>query len=139
MASTPFRQPPNHLPIEPNSKSGITVQWKQWFNDIYRFLSAANHQTITAAREVNLDADYVDISVASGTYAITLAAPSIPGRVKIIEATDVSGTSITMALTNVVGGSNTTTCTWNSTGDTLVLLSLSNKWLVIKEYGVTLT
>lgn len=125
------------FPLPPTK--GLSKPMQQWLTEVHRRFSEKGNQVITAASAVDVDATHVDISVASGTYAITLAAPTIPGIVKIIEATDVSGTSITMALTNCTGGSAATTCTWNSTGDILMLVSANNKWVIYKELGVSLT
>ena len=46
----------------------------------------------------------------------------------------------TLASTNIVGQSTgTTSITFNDANDTLVLISdtVSGKWVVLKEYGVT--
>lgn len=117
------------------------VSWSQWYNDLYFILSAANHQVITEASAVNLDARYVDISTSSaGGYAITLAAPTIPGVFKIIEMTTRTSTNdITLALTNCVGGSAATTCTFDTEDGSLTLVSKADKWLILKEQNVTLS
>lgn len=98
-------------------------------------------QTITAAGEIDLEAEYIDITgPGSGTYAVTLAAPPRPGMRKVIEMTSTTSTnSVTLALTNVAGGSAGTTATFNAAGETLVLVSAGSKWLVLAEVGVTLS
>jgi hypothetical protein len=76
-----------------------------------------------------------------GAGAITLAAPNaaMVGSIKIITMT-VDGGDVTLALTNVVGGTAATTATFDAVGETLVLLGGANsKWIVLKEYGVTLS
>ena len=95
----------------------------------------------TAAGAIDLDADYVSLSVASGTYAVTLAAPAAAqyGRVKVIEMIDATGTSVTMSLANVVGGTAATTATFNAVDETLVLVGSAAGWIVLKEHGVTLS
>lgn len=97
-------------------------------------------QTITAADAIDLEAVYVDITgPASSTYAVTLAAPARPGMIKVIEMTGTTATNaVTLALTNVVGGSAATTATFNAAGETLVLLSSGTAWVVLAEVGVTL-
>lgn len=97
-------------------------------------------QTITEAGAISLDANHVKITgPSSGTYAVTLAAPSRGGQVMVIEMTATTGTNaVTLALTNVVGGSAATTATFNAAGETLTLISNSTKWVVLDEYGVTL-
>lgn len=75
-----------------------------------------------------------------GAGAATLAAPdaTMYGFVKIINMSADNG-DVTLALTNVQGGSAATTCTFNDVGDTLVLVAGLTKWHVIGESGVTLS
>jgi hypothetical protein len=82
---------------------------------------------------------YTGLAV-SGGGAVTLAVPdaSMLGQLKTIEMTADTG-DVTFALTNVVGQSSGTTCTFNSVGDALVLMAGVSTWIVMKEYGVTLT
>lgn len=103
-------------------------------------VSSGASQEITKAGAVSVDVNYVDIiGPAESTYAITLDVPSRVGQVLILEMTDTTGTSaVTMALTNVVGGTNGASASFDAAGEALVLLSVGSKWLVIKEYGVTL-
>lgn len=129
--------PPNQRPLIGMDRASLAHQ--QWFDQIYNKLSPANHQKLIAAGAINLDAQYVDVETSGSTFAVTLAAPTIPGVYKIIEMTADSGHDVTLALTNVVGQSSGTSCAFNDVGDALVLVSLSNKWLVLKEYGVTLS
>jgi hypothetical protein len=76
----------------------------------------------------------------SGAGAITLAAPdaTMIGVVKIIEMTVDNG-DVTLALTNVQGGSAATTATFADVNDALVLIGGTNKWHVIGESGVVLS
>ncbi len=76
----------------------------------------------------------------SGAGAITLAAPdaSMLGLTKTIEMT-VDGGDVTLALTNVQGGSAATTATFADVGDTLVLTAGATKWTVTGEGGVVLS
>jgi len=101
----------------------------------------ARTQNITAAVAVNLPARYVAVTgPTSSTYAITLAAPDQAGIVKIIEmiaTTDAN--AVTLALTNVIGGSAATTASFNAAGETLTLVSSGTKWVVLSEVGVTLS
>lgn len=120
----------------------IAVPWENWVNTLHYLNSNANFQDITAASNVALDARYVSLTTTSGggTYAITLSAPTIPGVLKVIEMIVRGGSSnVTMSLSNCTSGSAATTCTWNSVGDTLTLISKSNKWVIIDEDGVSLT
>lgn len=133
------------LSIPPDStaltdKNRLNTAWFKWFNDIRYFLGTANYQDITSAQPVSLDAKYITLSTTGSAYAITLDPPTIAGYDKTIEMTIYdSSHSITLALTNVIGGTAGTTCTWNGTNQVLVLRSLKNKWLILKQQGVTLT
>lgn len=97
-------------------------------------------QTITAASEISLDACHVKITgPATSTYAVTLAAPTRGGQTMVIEMIGTTSTNaVTLALTNVVGGSAATTATFNAAAETLTLISSSAKWIVLDELGVTL-
>lgn len=83
----------------------------------------------------------------AGTFAVTLSAPIAEYRNfrKTITMTAGDGTkTVTLALTNVVGGSAATTATFSAAGHTLILEAVRTstsafKWLVVKEYGVVLT
>lgn len=101
---------------------------------------AGKIQTITAAGAISLDSNHVKVTgPAEGTYAVTLAAPSRGGQVMVIEMTATTSTNaVTLALTNVIGGTAATTATFNAAAETLVLVSNSAKWVVLKEHGVTL-
>lgn len=96
-------------------------------------------QTISAAGALSILRNYSKLEVAGGG-AITLAAPSAAmlGQLKTIEMTIDTG-DVTLALTNVVGGTATTTATFSAIGQTLVLQALSTKWVVIKQFGLVLT
>lgn len=80
---------------------------------------------------------------AASTYAVTLAAPATAGIVKTITMVSTTSTNaVTMALTNVVGGSAASSASFDAAGETLILISnggSSPKWVVLKEYGVTLS
>jgi hypothetical protein len=97
-------------------------------------------QEITVAGAVSLDANHVRVTgPASSTYAITLAAPSRAGQTMVIEMVATTATNaVTLALTNVVGGSAATTATFNAADETLVLISAEHAWVVVAEVGVTL-
>lgn len=92
-------------------------------------------QDITAAGAVQLQARYVSLAVASGSYAITLAAPTLAelGLVKVIEMRDATGTSVTLALTNVVGAGGDL-ATFDAVGEHLTVVGGHGSW---KALGVT--
>lgn len=101
---------------------------------------SAKTQAITEAGAIDPDMHYVTLTgPESSTYAVTLAAPNRPGQLLTIEMIATTSTnSVTMLLTNVVGGSETVDATWDAADETLVLLSNATAWMVIKELGVTL-
>lgn len=96
-------------------------------------------ETIGEGDVVSATKQYTNIDSTSGAGSITLAAPDELdyGMVKTIEMTG-DGGDIALALTNVVGGSAATTATFSAVGQALVLLAITGKWLVLKEYGVVL-
>jgi len=101
---------------------------------------SAQTETLLVAGAVSVTKRLTNLSADSGAYAITLAAPdaSMLGQVKIIQMT-VAGNDITMALTNVQGGSAANTATFNAVNETLTLIAGANKWTVLNETGVTLS
>jgi hypothetical protein len=102
---------------------------------------AGKVQALSAAGAIDLTANVVQLTgPASSTYAVTLAAPSTPGQSLVIYMVSTTGTNaVTLALTNVGGGSAATTATFTVAGHTLVLISNGSKWVVCKEFGVALT
>lgn len=95
--------------------------------------------TYTSAGALTVDQQLQKLALGT-SGAVTLAAPSTSfnGRTMVIEMTADNG-DVTLALTNVVGQSSGTTATFNDVGDVLVLLGLTDKWLVLKEHGITLS
>lgn len=132
--------PPNNTTIIKSSETGEIGQfWRNWFDNLHRIVTPKRTKiTVTAASALDLDCKYVVLDSTAGGFAVTLAAPTEACVLLLIEMT-VFGGNVTLSLTNVVGGSAATTCTWNSVGDTLILESRSDKWIVIKEQGVVLT
>lgn len=99
-----------------------------------------NVQAIDAAAAINLDANHVKVTgPETSTYAITLGVPRRGGQVLVIEMVGTTSTNaVTLALTNVVGGSAATKATFNAAGEILTLVSAGSKWVVLDELGVTL-
>jgi hypothetical protein len=137
MPNIVLNPPPNQQDIVDSKKA--LFSWTQWFDRLHYLLSPRNHQTITAASAINLDARYVAIQESAGNYAVTLAAPTVAGITKIIEMTARASGTVTLSLSNVVGGSAGTTASFDAVGETLILISRSAKWVVLKEVGVTLS
>jgi hypothetical protein len=78
---------------------------------------------------------------------VTLAAPTTEevGLVKVISMIAGDGTNtVPLALTNFIGGSASSTATFDAAGESLVAQAVQTgastyRWLVIKEHGVTLS
>lgn len=129
----------NPVPTSELSKES-SQSWRSWFNNLYFNLSTKNHQTITAASPINLDARFVRLQSSGSGYAVTLAAPTIPGVYKVIQKTSANTDNITLAMTNLIGQPSGTTLTWNSQNDIVVLVSCDNsKWYIVSYNGVTFT
>ena len=100
---------------------------------------SAQTEAVVAAGALSVTKRISTLAVVSGG-AVTLAAPSASmlGHVKVIEMTTDDG-DVTLALTNVVGGSAGTTATFSAVNQALVLVSGTNKWHVVAESGVVLS
>ncbi len=95
-------------------------------------------EIISAAGAINLlSGGYVAFDSTAGAMAVTLAAPADEGALLVLEHT-VDGGDVTLALTNVEGGTAATTATFADVGDKLVLVAGATKWCVLKEQGVAL-
>lgn len=94
---------------------------------------SVNTESIDAGGVVSVTKRVTKI-VSTGAGAVTLAAPdaSMLGQVKIIEMTTDGGT-VTLALTNVKGGSAATTATFDDVQDALVLVAGTTYWYVCSE------
>ena len=84
------------------------------------------------------------MAISKGTgdsFAVTLAAPTAAqaGETKVVEMVLCTANAVTLALTNVVGGTEAVLATFDAVGETLVLVASGTKWVVLKEQGVTLT
>jgi hypothetical protein len=129
----------NPVPTSPLDNENI-APWRSWFNNLYYNLSTKNHQTITSASPINLDARFVRLQSSGSGYAVTLAAPTLPGVYKVIQKTSSNADNITLLMTNLIGQPSGTTLTWNSVNDIVVLVSCdNNKWYIVSYNGVTFT
>lgn len=100
---------------------------------------SAQVETVVEAGAISVTKKNTLLDSTAGTFAATLAAPdaTMYGLTKTIEMT-VDGGDVTLALTNVQGGSAGTTATFADVNDCLVLVGGTSKWHVIGESGVTL-
>jgi hypothetical protein len=101
---------------------------------------AAYIDTETGNSSIHPAKPFTKLECAGGaSYNMTLAAPdpSMYGRIKVIQMTADDG-DVLVPLTNCVGQSSGTGATFNSVGDTLILVGAVGFWVVIKEVGVVL-
>jgi len=98
---------------------------------------SAGVQAITAAGAVTVDGTINRATLAGGAYAITLAVPGAAavGKFLVIEYRGGDTDAVTLALTNVVGGTAATTATFNADGEGILLYGAAAKWVVVKEFG----
>lgn len=102
-----------------------------------------NRDLLRGAGAVSLDANHVGLDILEATTAntaITLGAPKRTGQILIIECVAKhasSSGSYKMLLTNAVGGTASTSVTFDAVGEILVLVSAATKWVVLKQVGVT--
>lgn len=108
--------------------------------EINRLDDSAEVESVTAAGAASVTKFNTNLNVASGG-AVTLAAcpATMVGKIKTIRMQTDDG-DVTIALTNVQGGTAATTATFNDIGEELILIgSAGGKWTVVKEFGVTLS
>jgi len=126
-----------------STKVGSTYRWQAIAQEGTNLtLDSDRVQSITGAGAVTVDGTVSVASIDSGgAYAITLAAPSaaMRGKILVIEYGQGATDAVTMALTNVQGGSLGTSASFNADNETLILIGGESKWNVIAEIGVTLS
>ena len=123
--------------IPPNNPANEGMALKNWVDNVFFNLSAKNHQIVTEAVSLNLDSRFVQLQSSGSGYAVTLAAPTLPGIYKTVQKTSNNADNITMSLTNCFGQPSGTTVTWNSQNDIIVLVSCANsKWYIVSYNGV---
>lgn len=95
-------------------------------------------ETLTAAGAMDVTKDVSELDDTAAGMAVTLGVPTRPGITKVITKTAGAHTA-TLALTNVVGGTASSTATFTNVGDTLIVVAAVSKWVVVKQQGVVLT
>jgi hypothetical protein len=121
---------------ELNTLTGVTATASEInLND-----TSVQTETILVAGAISPTTKITKLSAASGAYAVTLAAPGagMLGQTKTIEMT-VAGAAITLALTNVQGGTASTSASFDAVNETLTLVAGTSKWTVTGQAGVTLS
>lgn len=99
-------------------------------------------QSITAAGAIKTSTSLAAITESVGGYAITLAAPveSQAGQDMVITMIGRNAGTVTLALTEIIGGTGgTTTASFDAVGETLTLTAAGTKWMVTGQSGVTIT
>lgn len=116
-----------------------------WETSAWATVKSIITESITGAGAIDLTRSRTTLANATGgTYAVTLAAPTANLLGTDKDITFISGANtVTLALTNVVGGTASTTCTFSAAGGTLSLRAIQTaastyRWLVMKEYAVTM-
>lgn len=109
--------------------------------ELNRLDDSAEVETIDSGDAISVTKFNTNIdNTTSGAGAITLAAcpATMVGKIKTIRM-EVDNGDVTLALTNVQGGSAATTATFDAVAEELILVgSAGGKWTVVKEFGVTL-
>lgn len=125
-------------PAELNLLDGVTATTAE----INRLDDSLETETIDSGIAVSAVKTNTNIdNTTSGAGAITLAAcpATMIGKVKTIRMAVDNG-DVTLALTNVQGGTAGTTATFDAVTEELILIgSAGAKWTVVKEFGVTLS
>ena len=94
-------------------------------------------QTITASGAVSLNTLVTVLNSTSGVQALTLAA-GVAGQVKIISmGTAGNASTMTVAGGNLAGMS--TSIVWDAVGEGVTLLYNGAKWVVVGNFGVTIS
>jgi hypothetical protein len=120
--------------------SGSEVQVNSTAAELNLLDLSAQTETVTAAGAASVTKRVTKLDSTIAGFALTLAAPdaTMLGQVKVIAMTVDNG-DVTLALTNVQGGTAATTATWSAVGQELVLVAGVSKWNVVGECGVVLS
>ena len=108
--------------------------------ELARLDDSAEVESVLAAGAVSTTKFNTNLNVASGgAVTLDVCPASMVGKIKTIRMATDDG-DVTIALTNVQGGTAGTTATFDDIGEELILVgSAGGKWTVIKEFGVTLS
>lgn len=109
--------------------------------ELNRLDDSAEIETVIAAGEISTTKFNTKLEVVASGGAVTLAEcpATMVGKIKSIRMSVDNG-DVTLALTNIVGGTQSTTATFDEVDEELILIgSSSGKWIVVKELGVTLS
>ena len=94
-------------------------------------------ETITSSGAVSLDTLVTILNSSSGVQALTLAA-GVAGQVKIITMST-AGNASTMTVSNGNLAGMSTSIVWDAVGESVTLVYNGAKWVVVGNYGVTIS
>ena len=94
-------------------------------------------QTITSSGAVSLNTLVTVLNSSSGVQALTLAA-GVAGQVKIISMVT-AGNASTMTVSNGNLAGMSTSIVWDAIGEGVTLLYNGAKWVVVGQFGVTIS
>ena len=94
-------------------------------------------ETITSSGAVSLDTLVTILNSASGVQALTLAA-GVAGQVKIITM-GTAGNASTMTVSNGNLAGMSTSIVWDAVGEGVTLVYNGAKWVVVGNFGVTIS
>ena len=94
-------------------------------------------QTITSSGAVSLNTLVTVLNSSSGVQALTLAA-GVAGQVKIITM-GTAGNASTMTVSNGNLAGMSTSIVWDAVGEGVTLLYNGAKWVVVGQFGVTIS
>jgi len=108
--------------------------------ELNRLDDSAEIETVIAAGAASTTKFNTNLAVVSGgAVTLDVCPATMVGKIKTIRMSSDDG-DVTIALTNVQGGTQTTTATFDAVSEELILIGSSGgKWTVIKEFGVTLS
>lgn len=119
--------------------SGSETQVTSTAAELNRLDDSAEIETITAGAVSTTKFNSKLELVGAGAVTLDVCPATMVGKIKTIRMSVDNG-DVTLALTNVQGGTQATTATFDAVGEELILVGSSGgKWTVIKEFGVTLS
>ena len=122
---------------EADTLTGLTATTAE----INRLDDSEETEEVTSAGAISVVKTNTNLDSGAGTFAATLAAcpATMVGKIKTIRMSADNG-DVTVALTEVQGGTAASTATFDAVTEELILIgSAGGKWTVVKEFGVTLS
>ena len=129
------------LKISPNGDITVKDGTVITAAEMSKLSDSVQTEDLTIAGAISVTKTNTNLDSTIATFIATLAAcpASMIGKTKTIRMSADNG-DVTLALTNVQGGSAATTATFSAVGQELILIgSAGGKWTVSKEFGVVLS